>query len=222
METFGATVHASPTEPDERPGARCWPNRLTRRVARHPISEAVEVRRLRWHVQVSLGSVLNHVLLHQNRHRAGSACAKWSWRVNIPMSSIAAWRREQLFGDCFPVSLEQAPKHNGKDTRFIAVEPTAAPSITKMRICLRLWRPVHMTPLGQDVHAGAHLRCQPASTRVDCAIMGWLPTVAALHGTLCRSGRRPSEPDDSRRRCSSQRLRHRPCARIGARDSSSD
>ena len=66
METYGARCIASPVERDRRPAAPS-----SRRIPNIPaslgiaISEAVEVAARRDDTKYALGSVLNHVLLHQ-------------------------------------------------------------------------------------------------------------------------------------------------------------
>ena len=66
MKTYGADVVASPSNADRRRAARSWPSTPTRPAASGiAISEAVEDAAQRDDTKYALGSVLNHVLLHQ-------------------------------------------------------------------------------------------------------------------------------------------------------------
>ena len=66
MEIYGATVHREPVRRSPRPAARSWPRtRTTPASLGIAISEAVEVAAQDPEARYALGSVLNHVLLHQ-------------------------------------------------------------------------------------------------------------------------------------------------------------
>ena len=74
MEVWGATVHSEPVGPSPSTAGPCWP-----RNPDHPgslgiaISEAVAEAAPHEDVRYALGSVLNHVLMHQTDHRRGGA-----------------------------------------------------------------------------------------------------------------------------------------------------
>jgi tryptophan synthase beta chain len=164
MESFGATVHASPS--DTTKAGRDV-------LAAHPdstgslgiaISEAVEVAATNADTNYSLGSVLNHVLLHQT------------------VIGLEAKRQMELAGDVPDVVIGcvgggsnyagiaypfMADKLRGvtPEMRFVAAEPAACPTLTKGSFAYDFGDVAGMTPLlpmytlGHDfvpapVHAG--------------------------------------------------------------------
>jgi tryptophan synthase beta chain len=130
METFGAKVFASPTnltnygrsvlaEDPESPGSLGM-----------AISEAVEVAAMsEGKKKYSLGSVLNHVLLHQTV--IGEETIKQMDQAGeYPDVVIGCVGGGSNFsGIAFPFLRENLK--NGQKTRLVAVEPTATPSLTK-------------------------------------------------------------------------------------------
>ncbi len=83
MRTFGATVEGSPSM-----STRAGKNIITRD-PHHPgslgtaISEAVELATTTPGCKYTLGSVLNHVALHQTDHRSGGREADADgWRIS--------------------------------------------------------------------------------------------------------------------------------------------
>jgi tryptophan synthase beta chain len=146
METFGATVHASPTD-------------LTKSgrsiLAEHPdspgslgiaISEAVEVAVTSGGAcKYSLGSVLNHVLLHQTVI-GQEALRQMDLAGEYPDVVIGCVGGGSNYsGLAFPFLRDKIV--DKKATRFIAVEPTAAPSLTKGPYAYDFGDTVKMTPL---------------------------------------------------------------------------
>ena len=130
METYGASVYASPTDrtnygrsvlakDPENPGSLGM-----------AISEAVEVAASSGgKKKYSLGSVLNHVLLHQTVI-GEEAIKQMDLAGEYPDVVIGCVGGGSNFaGIAFPF-LKNNFK-DGKNTRFVAVEPTAAPSLTK-------------------------------------------------------------------------------------------
>jgi tryptophan synthase beta chain len=147
METYGARCVPSPSE--ETASGRA----ILAKNPRHPgslgiaISEAVEVAAQRDDTKYSLGSVLNHVLLHQ---------------TVIGMESI---RQMELAGDdpdvvigcagggsnfaglAFPFLGLQL--RGGRSRRIVAVEPAACPSLTRGRYAYDFGDTAHLTPLAK-------------------------------------------------------------------------
>ncbi len=130
MHTWGASVVASPSEQT---------NSGRQILAKDPnssgslgiaISEAVEEAATREDTNYSLGSVLNHVLLHQSVigqeviKQLEVAGADWP---DIAIGCVGGG--SNFGGFAFPLLRENIV--GGKQTRFIAVEPTATPSITR-------------------------------------------------------------------------------------------
>ena len=146
METYGATVHASPTD---------LTNAGRQILAESPdspgslgiaISEAVEVAATSGgKCKYSLGSVLNHVLLHQTVI-GQEAQRQMEMSGEYPDVVIGCVGGGSNFaGLAFPFLRDKIV--NGKSTRFIAVEPAAAPSLTKGIYAYDFGDTVHMTPL---------------------------------------------------------------------------
>ena len=129
METYGASVVASPS-PDTNYGRAV--------LADHPdspgslgiaISEAVEDAATRDDTKYSLGSVLNHVLLHQTVV-GQEAIEQMAMAGEEPDLVIAcAGGGSNFAGLTFPF-LGQTFR-GGRKYRVIAVEPEAAPSLTR-------------------------------------------------------------------------------------------
>jgi tryptophan synthase beta chain len=129
METYGASVVASPST-DTNAGRQI--------LAANPdslgslgiaISEAVEDAATRDDTKYSLGSVLNHVLLHQTiiGEEALLQFAKASDYPDVVIGCVGGG--SNFAGLAFPFLREQLTKK--KATRFVAVEPQACPSLTK-------------------------------------------------------------------------------------------
>ena len=130
METYGSTVYASPTdrtnygrsvlaEDPDSPGSLGI-----------AISEAVEVAATsNGAKKYGLGSVLNHVLMHQTV--IGEEALKQMDLANeYPDVVIGCIGGGSNFaGIAYPFLRENLK--NGKRTRLLAAEPTAAPSLTK-------------------------------------------------------------------------------------------
>lgn len=130
METFGAQVFASPTEKtqfgrivlDKDPNS---PGSLG--IA---ISEAVEVAATsEGKKKYGLGSVLNHVLTHQSII-GEEALKQMDMAGEYPDVVIGCVGGGSNFGGIAYPFLRQNFR-DGKNTRLVAVEPTASPTITK-------------------------------------------------------------------------------------------
>ena len=108
------------------------------------ISEAVEVAAANKDTKYSLGSVLNHVLLHQTI--IGLECEKQLARINEkPEIMIGCCGGGSNFaGLVFPFVHR---KLAGERIRFIAVEPTACPSLTRGEYRYDFGDTAKMTPL---------------------------------------------------------------------------
>jgi tryptophan synthase beta chain len=130
METFGAEVYASPTDRTEN-GRRILANKPdTAGTLGMAISEAVEVAaRSGGTIKYSLGSVLNHVLMHQTV--IGEEVLKqMEMAGEYPDVMIGCVGGGSNFGGfAYPFLRENI--HSGKNTRLLAVEPTATPTLTR-------------------------------------------------------------------------------------------
>ncbi|MEA2319666.1 MAG: tryptophan synthase beta chain, partial [Solirubrobacteraceae bacterium] len=156
MQTWGATVHRSPSERTQAG--------LSQRS--HPtgslgiaISEAVEVAAEDPECNYALGSVLNHVLLHQTVI-GQEAIAQLELAEAVPDVIVGCVGGGSNFGGLvFPFL------RAGSDVRIVAAEPAACPTLTRGVYGYDYGDTVGMTPLmpmytlGHDfvpapVHAG--------------------------------------------------------------------
>jgi tryptophan synthase beta chain len=145
METWGAQVVASPS-PDTQAGKKMLegdpnsPGSLG--IA---ISEAVEDAATRDDTKYALGSVLNHVLMHQTviGLEAKKQLAKDDVEADVVIG--CAGGGSNFAGLAFPFA---ADKLTGKKkTRLVAVEPSACPSLTKGTYTYDFGDTVGLTPL---------------------------------------------------------------------------
>ncbi len=145
MEAFGARCVASPSE--ETSSGRAI-------LEQHPdstgslgmaISEAVEMAAGRDDTKYSLGSVLNHVLMHQSVI-GEEAQAQLELADDYPDILIGCTGGGSNFaGMSFPF-IGKALRE-GKELRVIAVEPAACPSLTKGLYAYDFGDTGHLTPL---------------------------------------------------------------------------
>ena len=162
MQTWGANVFPSPTDRT---------NSGRQILARDPdsngslgiaISEAVELAASRDDTNYALGSVLNHVLLHQTI--IGEEAKKQLELVgDYPDMIFAPCGGGSNFGGiAFPFFADKAA---GRDLKLVAVEPTSCPTLTKGVYAYDFGDAIGLTPLlkmytlGHDfmppgIHAG--------------------------------------------------------------------
>jgi tryptophan synthase beta chain len=145
METFGARCVASPS--DETAAGRAV-------LAEHPdstgslgiaISEAVEMAAQRDDTKYSLGSVLNHVLMHQTVI-GEEALAQMEMAGEAPDVLVGCTGGGSNFaGLTFPFIGRKLT--GGQDVRVVAVEPAACPTLTRGRYAYDFGDTGHLTPL---------------------------------------------------------------------------
>src|SRR2546423_606811 len=126
METWGATVHRSPSEVTESGRAQAEHTTGSLGIA---ISEAVEVAAQNPDTNYSLGSVLNHVLLHQTVI-GQEALAQMAMAGEEPDTVIACVGGGSNFGGLTLPFIRRALR-DGARTRFIAAEAAARPTPTR-------------------------------------------------------------------------------------------
>jgi tryptophan synthase beta chain len=191
MRTWGASVHPSPSELTE----------YGRKVLKEDphcsgslgiaISEAIEDTATHPDTKYSLGSVLNHVCLHQTV----------IGEETIQQMEMAGEEPDVIFGCCgggsnfaglaFPFLRQKISA--GKKYRIIAVEPTACPSLTKGELRYDFGDTAETTPLlmmhtlghkfmPPPIHAGG-LRYHGMSPMVSHALKLGLIEAAAFHQT---------------------------------------
>ncbi len=160
METWGATVHRSPSDLTDSGRAN----------AKHPtgslgiaISEAVEVAGSHEDTNYSLGSVLNHVCLHQTviGQEAIAQMAMAGEQPDVVIGCVGGG--SNFAGLIFPYARQVL--RGGAKMRFLAAEPTACPTLTRGAYRYDFGDTAGLTPLmpmytlGHDfvpapVHAG--------------------------------------------------------------------
>src|SRR5512139_3293079 len=147
METYGARCVASPSK--ETAAGRA----ILAKRADHPgslgiaISEAVEVAAQRDDTKYALGSVLNHVLLHQTVI-GQEAIAQLEMADDYPDVIVGCTGGGSNFaGIAFPFIGAQL--RGGKKVEVIAVEPAACPSLTRGRYAYDFGDTGHLTPLAK-------------------------------------------------------------------------
>jgi len=163
MQTYGATVTSSPS-------VRTQSGRKV--LAEHPqtdgslgiaISEAVELAATNDDTHYALGSVLNHVLLHQTviGQEAVEGMAEIGEYPDVVIGCVGGG--SNFGGLAFPFMQRRLTQ--GTATRFVAVEPTSCPSLTRGRYTYDFGDTAGLTPLvkmytlGHDfepagIHAG--------------------------------------------------------------------
>jgi tryptophan synthase beta chain len=162
METFGAQVFASPTDRTDAGRAILAGDTNSNGSLGIAISEAVEVAaKSNGAKKYSLGSVLNHVLLHQTVI-GEEALKQMDLAEEYPDVVIGCVGGGSNFGGiAFPFLRQNL--RDGQRTRLLAVEPTAAPSLTRGVYAFDYGDTAQMAPvvkmytLGHDfVPAGIH------------------------------------------------------------------
>jgi len=145
METYGATCIPSPS-PETQSGRA-----ILEKAKDHPgslgiaISEAVEVAATHDDTKYALGSVLNHVLMHQTVV-GQEAMAQLEMAGDYPDVVVACTGGGSNFaGIAFPFLGVQL--RGGKKVRAVAVEPAACPSLTRGKYAYDFGDTGHLTPL---------------------------------------------------------------------------
>ncbi len=160
IETWGATVHRSPSDLTAAGRSQAAHTTGSLGIA---ISEAVEVAAGADDVKYSLGSVLNHVLLHQTVIGV-EALAQMEMAGEEPDVVVACVGGGSNFGGLTFPFIRRVLRGEAS-TRFVAAEPAACPTLTRGVYAYDFGDTVGMTPLmpmytlGHDfvpapVHAG--------------------------------------------------------------------
>ena len=179
MQTFGASVHASPsnlTDAGRSILAKDSENMGSLGIA---ISEAVEVAaKSGGTTKYALGSVLNHVMLHQTVI-GEEALLQMALAGDYPDVVVGCIGGGSNFsGMAFPFIGESLRK--GLKTRFLAAEPMACPSLTKGVYAYDFGDTIGMTPL-MKMHTLGHDFMPPAIHSGGLRYHGMSPLVSQLH-----------------------------------------
>ena len=145
METYGARCIASPSNETESGRAILKEHPDSPGSLGIAISEAVEMAAKDPAVKYSLGSVLNHVLLHQTVI-GQEAIEQFEIAGDDPDVVIGcAGGGSNFAGLAFPFLGLQL--RGGRKRRLIAVEPAACPTLTRGRYAYDFGDTAHLTPL---------------------------------------------------------------------------
>ena len=145
MRTWGATVHSSPSEVTNAGQAILAKDPDSTGSLGIAISEAVEVAATNEDVNYSLGSVLNHVLLHQTviGQEAAAQLAKVDETPDVIIGCTGGG--SNFSGLSYPFLREKLAGNINPTIR--AVEPAACPTITKGEYRYDFGDTIGMTPL---------------------------------------------------------------------------
>jgi tryptophan synthase beta chain len=181
MQTYGASVTPSPS--DRTNSGRSI-------LAKHPdsngslgmaISEAVEVAATSGGAcKYSLGSVLNHVMLHQTviGQEAIDAMSEVGEYPDVVIGCVGGG--SNFAGLAFPFLHKNLTE--GKKTRFVAVEPSSCPSLTRGPYRYDFGDTVGLTPLVKMYTLGHDF--EPAAIHAGgLRYHGMAPTVSLLTST---------------------------------------
>jgi tryptophan synthase beta chain len=145
METYGARCVASPSRETECGRAILGQDPDTPGSLGIAISEAVEVAATNEDTKYSLGSVLNHVLVHQSVI-GQEAIEQMAMADDYPDIVIGcAGGGSNFAGLAFPFI--GAKLRGGQGVRAIAVEPAACPTMTRGKFAYDFGDTGHLTPL---------------------------------------------------------------------------
>ena len=191
MHTWGATVHASPSDQTE------YGRKLQAEDPHCPgslgiaISEAIEDTVKTPNTKYSLGSVLNHVCLHQTV--IGEETIKQMEKAGEEPDVIFACcgGGSNFAGIAFPFIRKKI--HEGKKYRIVGVEPSACPTLTEGELRYDFGDTAETTPLMKmftlghkfmppSIHAGG-LRYHGMSPMVSHALKLGLIEAEAYHQT---------------------------------------
>ena len=132
MQAWGAEVFASPSAITETGRIALAADPNNQGSLGLAISEAVEEAASRADTNYALGSVLNHVALHQTiigqeAKKQFEMAGDWPDVIFAPCGGGSSFA-----GIAFPFVAENAAGgHKGRPTRLVAVEPASCPSLTK-------------------------------------------------------------------------------------------
>ncbi len=179
METYGAQVFASPTDRTNYGRSILGQDPDSPGSLGIAISEAVEAAATSGgKKKYSLGSVLNHVLMHQTV--IGEEALKQMDLANeYPDVVIGCVGGGSNFsGLAYPFLRENLK--NGQRTRLVAVEPTAAPSLTKGTYAFDYGDTARMAPIVK-MHTLGHGFIPPRIHAGGLRYHGMAPSLSAFH-----------------------------------------
>jgi len=179
MQTYGAQVFASPTDRTDYGRALLAKDPNNNGSLGIAISEAVEMAaKSGGKKKYSLGSVLNHVLLHQTVI-GEEALKQMDLAGEYPDVVIGCVGGGSNFGGLAFPFLRQNLK-DGQRTRLVAVEPTATPSLTKGEYAFDYGDTAQMAPIVKMYTLGHTF--MPAGIHAGgLRYHGMAPSISALY-----------------------------------------
>ncbi len=176
MESWGAQVIPSPSDRTEAGRRILAEDQDSLGSLGIAISEAVEDAAGRADTNYSLGSVLNHVLLHQTVIGL-EAKKQMELAGEYPDVVIGCHGGGSNFGGlALPFA---ADRFAGRQVRLLAVEPAACPSLTKGRVAYDFGDTVGMTPLLR-MHTLGHTFAPPGIHAGGLRYHGAAPIITQL------------------------------------------
>jgi tryptophan synthase beta chain len=179
METYGANCYASPTDRTDVGSATLDDDPNCPGSLGLAISEAVEVAaKSNGTIKYSLGSVLHHVLVHQSVI-GEEALKQMDMADEYPDVVIGCVGGGSNFaGIAFPFLRENL--RNGMNTRLLAVEPTAAPTLTRGLYAFDYGDTGRMAPIVK-MHTLGHTFIPAPIHAGGLRYHGMAPTVSSLY-----------------------------------------
>ena len=171
MESFGARCVQSPSEETNAGRAILAETPETTGSLGIAISEAVEVAATNQDTNYALGSVLNHVLLHQTVI-GQEAMEQMELAGDAPEVVIGCTGGGSNFSG-LALPFIGAQLRGGGDVRFVAVEPAACPSLTRGKYAYDFGDTGPPHAADQDAHPRLDLRAAGIPRRRFCAITAW-------------------------------------------------
>ena len=196
METWGGQVVASPSDHTQAGKAVLARDPETGGSLGIAISEAVEDAATRADTHYSLGSVLNHVLLHQTVIGLEAKQQLEQAGEGLPDVVIGSCGGgSNLAGLALPFVPDCAGANNGSGPRLVAVEPSACPTLTEGTFEYDFGDEAGMTPkilmytLGHEfipppIHAGGLRYHGDAPIICNLVKNGWMEAVAYQQGKV--------------------------------------
>ena len=177
MQTWGARVVASPSTETNAGRTILAENPNSEGSLGIAISEAVEVAASDPDTRYSLGSVLNHVLLHQTviGQEAKQALAAIGDYPDVVIGCVGGG--SSFAGLAFPFLQDRLTQ--GRQTRFLAVEPAACPSLTKGKYAYDFGDAIGMTPMVK-MHTLGHTFMPAGIHAGGLRYHGMAPLISAL------------------------------------------
>lgn len=182
METWGAEVYASPSRKTESGKAILRVDPQSPGSLGIAISEAVEDALHHEGTKYSIGSVVNHVLLHQTV--IGQETQKQLATIDeYPDQVVGCIGGGSSYSGLFwPFYYDSVSGKAPKEIEFLAVESTACPSVTKGNYCYDHGDTARMTPLIK-MHTLGHMFIPPPIHAGGLRYHGMAPTLSLLNDT---------------------------------------